>query len=113
MKCGTVPVESAAATGYPAFAGYDDGECGVSDIKAIDCDVHPSLPDIKLLLPHLEEYWRDSVVERGIGSLETAAYPPNAPLTARPDSSDVRATASEAPTIAAADLGSACGNCRG
>jgi predicted TIM-barrel fold metal-dependent hydrolase len=57
----------------------------MSDIKAIDCDVHPTLPDIKLLLPHLDAYWRDSVVERGIGSLETAAYPPNAPITARPD----------------------------
>ena len=54
-------------------------------ITAIDCDVHPAVTDIKQLLPHLEPYWRDSVVERGIGSLETAAYPPNAPLTARPD----------------------------
>ena len=54
-------------------------------IKAIDCDVHPTLSDIKLLLPHLEEYWRDSVEERGIGSLESSAYPPNAPITARPD----------------------------
>jgi predicted TIM-barrel fold metal-dependent hydrolase len=57
----------------------------MTDIKAIDCDVHPSVTDIKQLLPHLEEYWRDSVAERGIGSLETAAYPPNAPITARPD----------------------------
>src|SRR5437879_13533644 len=54
-------------------------------ITAIDCDVHPAVADIKQLLPHLEPYWRDSVAERGIGSLETAAYPPNAPLTARPD----------------------------
>jgi predicted TIM-barrel fold metal-dependent hydrolase len=54
-------------------------------ITAIDCDVHPAVTDIKQLLPHLEPYWRDSVVERGIGSLDTAAYPPNAPLTARPD----------------------------
>src|ERR1700704_3148931 len=62
------------------------GADGVTDqINAIDCDVHPSVADIKLLLPYLEPYWRDSVVERGIGSLETAAYPPNAPLTARPD----------------------------
>ena len=54
-------------------------------IKAIDCDVHPTVVDIRQLLPHLDEYWRDSVEERGIGSLETAAYPPNAPITARPD----------------------------
>ena len=54
-------------------------------IKAIDCDVHPTVTDIRQLLPHLDEYWRDSVEERGIGSLETSAYPPNAPITARPD----------------------------
>ena len=54
-------------------------------IKAIDCDVHPTVVDIRQLLPHLDEYWRDSVEERGIGSLESSAYPPNAPLTARPD----------------------------
>src|SRR5262249_19580833 len=57
----------------------------MSDIHAIDCDVHTSIADIKPLLPHLDEYWRDSVEERGIGSLESSAYPPNAPLTARPD----------------------------
>jgi len=57
----------------------------MSDLKAIDCDVHPTVTDIRQLLPHLEEYWRDSVEERGIGSLESSSYPPNAPLTARPD----------------------------
>src|ERR1700731_2483540 len=56
-----------------------------AEIKAIDCDVNPTVADIKVLLPHLEPYWRSSVEERGIGSPETAAYPPNAPLTARPD----------------------------
>ena len=54
-------------------------------VTAIDCDVHPAVADIRVLLPHLEPYWRDSVEERGIGSLESAAYPPNAPITARPD----------------------------
>jgi len=54
-------------------------------IRAIDCDVHPSLSDIKQLLPHLEPYWRDSVEERGIGSLEPRPIRHNAPLTARPD----------------------------
>ena len=57
----------------------------MSDIKPIDCDVHPSVTDIRQLLPYLEEYWRDSVEERGIGSLEFSSYPPNAPITARPD----------------------------
>ena len=54
-------------------------------ITAIDCDVHPTVADIRQLLPHLEPYWGNSVEERGIGSLESSSYPPNAPLTARPD----------------------------
>jgi predicted TIM-barrel fold metal-dependent hydrolase len=55
----------------------------VSELKAIDCDVHPAVPGMSALLPHLEEYWRDQVEERGIPSLESISYPPNAPLSAR------------------------------
>ena len=57
----------------------------VSTIQAIDCDVHPTVPDMKALLPHLDDFWRDTVEERGINSLETVTYPPNSPLTARPE----------------------------
>jgi hypothetical protein len=52
---------------------------------AIDCDVHPTLTAVRPLLPYLDEHWRDSVQERGINSLETVSYPPNAPLAARPE----------------------------
>jgi hypothetical protein len=38
----------------------------VSTIQAIDCDVHPTVPDNKALLPYLGEFWRDSIVSRGI-----------------------------------------------
>jgi predicted TIM-barrel fold metal-dependent hydrolase len=54
-------------------------------LHAIDCDAHPTVPGMKALLPHLEEYWRDQVEERGISSLESISYPPNAPLSARAD----------------------------
>src|SRR3954451_16074037 len=54
-------------------------------INAIDCDVHPTATGNNVLLPYLETYWRDSVQERGMESLESASYPPNAPITARPD----------------------------
>jgi predicted TIM-barrel fold metal-dependent hydrolase len=57
----------------------------VPALRAVDCDVHPTLPDIKALAPYLDEHWRDSVEERGIPSLESISYPPNAPITARPD----------------------------
>src|SRR5258708_37185884 len=55
-----------------------------SILPAIDCDVHPAAPTMPELLPFLEEYWRNSVVERGIPSLETNTYPARAPISARP-----------------------------
>ncbi len=52
---------------------------------AIDCDVHPTVPDNKALLPYLETFWRDSVVERGLTTLESISYPLKSPLTSRPE----------------------------
>jgi uncharacterized protein len=54
-------------------------------LRAIDCDVHPTVPDLKALLPYLDDHWRDSTEERGIPGLESISYPPGAPITARPD----------------------------
>ncbi len=53
--------------------------------STIDCDVHANVPSMQALLPYLDEHWRDSVVDRGLNSLESISYPPNAPLTARAD----------------------------
>jgi hypothetical protein len=53
--------------------------------KAIDCDVHPAVPGMAALRPYLEPFWRDSVEDRGIDSLDSISYPPNAPISARPD----------------------------
>ncbi len=54
---------------------------------AIDCDIHPALPSVKLLLPHLDEYWREHILRRGLerDSFETLTSPTLAPLNARPD----------------------------
>jgi uncharacterized protein len=57
----------------------------LSHLKSIDCDVHPTVPGMRALAPYMEEFWRDSVEERGITSLESISYPPNAPLSARAD----------------------------
>jgi predicted TIM-barrel fold metal-dependent hydrolase len=54
-------------------------------VTAVDCDIHPDLPGIRALLPYLDEFWRETMVDRGIESLDTINYPPNAPITARPD----------------------------
>src|SRR5215468_7074077 len=56
-----------------------------SHLKSIDCDVHPSVPGMRALMPYLEDFWRDSVEDRGIASLESISYPPNAPISARSD----------------------------
>ena len=53
--------------------------------STIDCDVHVNVPSMQALLPHLDDHWRDHVVDRGMNSLESMNYPPNAPLTARSD----------------------------
>ena len=50
---------------------------------AIDCDVHPQVPNLKALSPYLEPYWRDSFAERGIPGFESNTYPPHAPLSVR------------------------------
>ena len=52
---------------------------------AIDCDLHPHVPGVATLLPYMDEYWRHTLVERGIETLESASFPPNAPTTARAD----------------------------
>ena len=52
---------------------------------AIDCDVHPTVPDNKTLVPYLEPFWAESVESRGINSFETISYPTKSPLTSRPE----------------------------
>ncbi|MBV9538107.1 MAG: amidohydrolase [Acidisphaera sp.] len=56
-----------------------------STTGAIDCDIHPGVPEISALLPYMNEHWRDAFVQRGMDGFDLAAYPPNAPITCRPD----------------------------
>ena len=51
----------------------------------VDCDLHPALPGIRSLVPYLNDYWQDQVISRGMVDLVSQSYPPNSPLTARPD----------------------------
>ncbi len=55
--------------------------------SAIDCDLHPSVPATKVLLPYFDEYWRDAISSRGIDrlNLDITSYPSGAPLSARAD----------------------------
>jgi hypothetical protein len=53
----------------------------------IDCDVHPVIPNTRVLLPYLDDYWREHLLRRGIDAdnLELSSYPASAPLNSRPD----------------------------
>ena len=54
---------------------------------AIDCDIHPALPGTDVLVPYLDDYWREIVLMRGLDrdNLDTGPYPPGSPLSGRPD----------------------------
>ncbi len=54
-------------------------------LNAIDCDVHPSVPGLKSLLPYMDSYWADTLIQRGMHELDSISYPSNSPLTARSD----------------------------
>lgn len=57
----------------------------IRGLTAIDCDVHPSVPGLKSLLPYMEPYWADTLVQRGMHELDSISYPNGSPLTARDD----------------------------
>ena len=54
---------------------------------AIDCDIHPAVPDMRALLPYMDEYWREHLITRGTErlTLHMTSFPPNAPLNVRAD----------------------------
>jgi hypothetical protein len=58
-----------------------------ASIHPIDCDIHPVVPTTRVLLPYLDDYWREHLIRRGIDAdnLELSAYPAAAPLNSRPD----------------------------
>jgi len=57
----------------------------IRGLKPIDCDVHPSVPGLKSLLPYMEPYWADTLIQRGMHELDSISYPHKAPITARED----------------------------
>lgn len=54
---------------------------------AIDCDVHPELRDLGVLMSYLEPYWRETFGFRGIdrADISLACDPRKSPMHARPD----------------------------
>ena len=57
----------------------------IQDLRPIDCDMHPVVPNIRALVPFLAKNWAASVNDRGIEGFDSISYPPNAPISARPD----------------------------
>jgi len=54
-------------------------------LGAIDCDIHPAVPNTAALTPYLSAYWREMRVLRELDRMDLMSYPPNVPLSGRPD----------------------------
>jgi len=65
----------------------------------IDCDVHPTVPNLAALLPYLEPMWRETVIRRGIDELTTISYPTVNPLTSRVDWRDATGKAATSAAV--------------
>lgn len=54
---------------------------------AVDCDLHPAVPGMDVLVPYLDDYWREMVAVRALDrlNLNLTSYPQNAPLSCRPE----------------------------
>jgi len=65
----------------------------------IDCDVHPTVPNLAVLLPYLEPMWRETVIRRGIDELTTISYPTVNPLTSRTDWRDATGKAATSAAV--------------
>jgi hypothetical protein len=51
----------------------------------IDCDVHPTVPNLAALFPYLDDFWRETIRRRGLDELNTISYLTRSPLSARSD----------------------------
>ncbi|QDF38810.1 amidohydrolase family protein [Bradyrhizobium symbiodeficiens] len=54
-------------------------------LNAIDCDVHPAVESMKVLLPYFDEHWQEQVTVRGIDGLNPTSYPPEMRVNCRSD----------------------------
>ena len=70
---------------------------------SIDCDLHPTVPDLAALYPYLDEMWREQAVRRGFDDMQTIAYPPNTPLSVRADWRDAQGRPATTPERLAAE----------
>lgn len=59
------------------FAGKKHGDL------VFDCDIHPEIPGTSVLLPYLDSYWTEYVVNSELTDFQTYNYPPKAPISAR------------------------------
>jgi predicted TIM-barrel fold metal-dependent hydrolase len=53
--------------------------------RAVDCDLHPTVPSVDALLPYLPIYWQEQIRQSGFKGPVDTAYPASAATSARPD----------------------------
>lgn len=77
---------SKGAAGVETATRPADGK-SIFGIEAIDCDVHVAVPSMRVLIPYLDDYWREAVATRGLDrhQMNLTGQAANAPIFARPD----------------------------
>jgi predicted TIM-barrel fold metal-dependent hydrolase len=77
---------SQTSTGTVTGARPASGK-SIFGVDAIDCDVHVAVPSMNVLVPYLDDYWREAVQTRGLErhKMNVTGQPENAPLFVRPD----------------------------
>jgi predicted TIM-barrel fold metal-dependent hydrolase len=49
----------------------------------IDCDIHPAVPSVDVLMPYLSDYWQEQIRQSGFKGPVDTPYPPSAATSAR------------------------------
>ncbi|MFT8245097.1 amidohydrolase family protein [Roseomonas sp. BN140053] len=57
----------------------------LKSLGAVDCDIHPALQNTDVLLPYLDDYWREMVQMRSVADLELFSNAAAMPIGGRAD----------------------------
>jgi uncharacterized protein len=54
-------------------------------VAVVDCDIHVMPPSVDVLLPYLDDHWREYIRQTAFKGASETSYPRNVPTSRRPD----------------------------
>ncbi len=58
----------------------------LATVAVVDCDIHVMPPSVDVLLPYLDNHWREYIQQTAFRGASETSYPRNVPTSRRPDS---------------------------